>query len=129
MLNYARERAREALSSARTAVLATTGPAGVKASEFPCEAMGLDLYLLLPQTSDHLFNLEKDDRVALLTDEWELRGLARALSREEKPPELSWLNTGGGEWHILIQVKPIQIQIRRRDGWGPAETIDLTLTE
>ncbi len=58
----------------RTAVLATSGPAGVQASEFPCEAIDLNLYLLVPQTSDHLFNLEHDSAVTLLTPEWELRG-------------------------------------------------------
>jgi hypothetical protein len=109
MLDYARERAMEALRTACTAVLATTGPAGVQASEFPCEAIGLDLYLLLPQTSDHLFNLEQDGRVALLTDEWELRGTGRALAPDKRHPELSLLHAGGAEWHVLIQVEPIQI--------------------
>ncbi len=125
MLDYARERALEALSAARTAVMATTGPAGVQASEFSCEAIELDLYVLLPCTSDHLFNLERDGRVALVTDEWELRGNAHALSREEKHPELARLRGAGTEWHVLVKVEPIQIQIRRPGGWGAAETIDL----
>ncbi len=128
MMDYARQRAIEALRTVRSAVLATTGPAGVQASEFLCEAVELDLYLLVPQTSDHLFNLEQDGRVALLTDEWELRGKARALSPEEKHPELRLLHTAGAEWHVLIEIKPTQLQIRRQDGWGAAETIDLVAT-
>ena len=127
MLDYARERATQALMGVRTAVLATTGPAGVQAGEFPCEAVELVLYLLVPRTSDHLFNLEQDGRVALLTAGWELRGMARALSPDENPPELSLLHTPGAEWHVLIRVEPCQLQILRRDGWGPAETIDLVI--
>jgi hypothetical protein len=125
MLDYARQRAIKALRAARTTVLATTGPDGVQASEFPCEAIDLDLYLLVPQTSDHLFNLEQDGRVALVTDGWELRGKGRALSRGEEPSELSLLHAAGAELHVLVKVEASQIQIRRQDGWGPAETIDV----
>jgi hypothetical protein len=70
MLDYARQRAIEILKIPRSAVLATSGPAGVQLSEFPCEALDLDLYLLVPQTSDHLFNLEHVSTVSLLTDIW-----------------------------------------------------------
>jgi hypothetical protein len=73
MLDYARQRTIEALRSYRKAVLATSGPAGLQASEFPCEALDLNLYLLVPQTSDHLFNLEHASTVTLLTPGWELR--------------------------------------------------------
>lgn len=125
MIDYAHQRAGEALKSARKAVLATNGPTGVQVSEFPCEAKDLKLYLLLPQTSDHLFNLEQDSRVALLTKELELRGRARALSPEEAAPELEILRAKDIEWDVLIEVKPIQIQIRRHVGWGADETIDL----
>jgi len=58
MLDYVRQRAIEVLKVPRRAVLATSGPSGVQVSEFPCEAIELELYLLVPQTSDHLFNLE-----------------------------------------------------------------------
>ncbi len=80
MINYARERAEEILKTARTAILATNGPTGVQVGEFSCESFELQLYLLLPQTSDHLFNLEQDDRVALHTEQWELTGKGRVLS-------------------------------------------------
>jgi hypothetical protein len=79
MLDYARQRAIEALRCHRKAVLATSGPAGVQASEFPCEAIDLNLYLLVPQTSDHLFNLEHDSTVTLLTAGWEVRGEAQII--------------------------------------------------
>ena len=98
---------------------------GVQVSEFPCEAVELDLYLLLPRTSDHLFNLEQDGRVALHTDQWELTGKGRALSLEEKRPEIALLPKIGTSWYVPVKIVPRQIQILRPVGWGPAETIDL----
>jgi len=84
MLDYARQRASEALRIPRSAVLATSGPAGIQAGEFPCEAIDLDLYLLVPKTSDHLFNLEHDSTVTLLTAGWGLKGKAQII-----PPGVS----------------------------------------
>ena len=126
MINYARERAIEILKTAHTAVLATVGLAGVRASEFPCEADVLDIYLLVPRTSDHLFNLEQDDRVALHTEQWELTGKGRVFSPEEEWPRISSLSKTGTAWYVLVKVVPSQIQVLRPEGWGPAETIDLT---
>ncbi len=129
MLDYSHQRAVSALRSSQTAVLATCGPTGVMASEFPCESVDLVLYLLLPQISDHLFNLDHDNRVALLTEEWELRGKGRALSPEEEHPELRLLREVESEWYVLVKVDPFQIQLRRTEGWGVAETIDLAITD
>jgi hypothetical protein len=129
MINYARERAIEILKTADTVVLATTGLNGVQASEFPCEAVELDLYLLVPRTSDHLFNLEHDDRVALHTDQWELTGKVLVLSPREKWPHISITPKTGIAYHVLIKVVPSQIHVLRSEGWGPAETIDLSSLE
>ena len=84
MLDYARHRALDALKIPRMAVLATSGPAGIQAGEFPCEAIDLDLYLLVPKSSDHLFNLEHDSSVTLLTAGWGLKGKAQII-----PPGVS----------------------------------------
>jgi hypothetical protein len=126
MINYARDRVIQILKTAQTAVLATSGLSGVQASQFPCESVELDLYLLIPRTSDHLFNLEQDGRVALHTDQWELTGKGKALSTEEKWPLISLLSKTETAWYVLVKVKPVQIHILRSEGWGPAETIDLT---
>jgi hypothetical protein len=125
MLNYARQRAIEALRLPRTAVLATSGPAGVQAGEFPCEAEGLDLYLLVPQTSDHLFNLEHDSAVTLLTADWELRGDAHCLPPSLMPDQLKLLQGPGAEWCVVVRVEPSQIRIRKEEGWGCLETFDI----
>ena len=126
MINYARERAIEILKTASTAVLATNGPSGVQVGEFPCEAVDLDIYLLVPKTSDHLFNIEQDERIALHTDCWELTGKGRALSSQDNWPETSLIPKTETAWYILVKVVPSQVQVLRSDGWGPAETIDLT---
>ena len=125
MLDYARQRAAEVLKVPRTAVLATSGPAGLQAGVFPCQAVGLDLYLLVPQTSDHLFNLEHDPGVTLLTPGWELKGEAQRIPADAPPFELDLLQEPGAQWCALVQVKPHRLQIHRADGWGNLETIDL----
>ena len=125
MLDYARQRAIEALRIPRTAVLVTSGPAGVEAGTFPCEAIDLDLYLLVPQTSDHLFNLEHNSTVTLLTPGWQLKGEAQIISPNAPDLELDLFKEPGAEWCVLVRVDPCQMQIRREEGWGNLETIDL----
>lgn len=125
MLDYARQRAIEVLSRHRKAVLATSGPAGVQASEFPCEAIDLNLYLLVPQTSDHLFNLEHDSTVTLLTAGWELKGEAQIILPNAPDLELDLLREPGAEWCVLVRVAPCRLQFRREGGWGNLETLDL----
>jgi hypothetical protein len=125
MLDYARQRTLEILQIPRTAVLATSGPAGVQASEFPCEAVGLDLYLLVPQTSDHLFNLEHDSAVTLLATGWVLKGEAQLVPPGVPVPRLDLLQEAGAAWCKLVRVTPRQVQIQREKGWGNIETIDL----
>ncbi len=133
MLDYARQRVIDALRVPRSAVLATSGPAGVQAGEFRCEADGLDLYLLLPRTSDHLFNLEQQPGVTLLTAGWELKGEARVLPPGAPCHDLELLKELGAgaawsEWYALVRVAPHQLSIRREAAqprWGNVETIDL----
>ncbi len=124
-LDYARERAIEALRYTRSVVFVTSGPAGMLAGEFPCEAIGLDLYLLVPQTSDHLFNLEQDAAVALVSAAWELKGDARIISPVPVDIELALLQPPEAKWCALVRVEPRQMHIRREGGWGNLETIDL----
>ncbi len=123
MLDYARERAREVLKIPRTAVLATDGPAGLQLSELPCQALGLAVYLLLPPTSDHAFNLERSPAVTLLAATWELKGIARIVVGEKVDLEL--LRQPESEWSVLVQVAPSRIHILGDRGWGNVETIDL----
>jgi hypothetical protein len=125
MLDYARQRAIEALGIPRIAVLVTSGPAGVQACEFRCEAIKLALYLLVPQTSDHLFNLEHDASITVLTAGCELKGKAHIISRDTAHLDLDLLREPGAAWCVLVRVEISQVQIRSEQGWGNLETIDL----
>ena len=126
MLDYARARAAEAMKLSPRAVLATNGPAGLLAGEFPCEAAGLSLYLLVPRTSDHLFNLEENPDVTLLAAGWEMSAQARIFNGDPFGLGLSLLDEPGAEWYALVCIEPVRMQIRRPDGWGTLETIDLS---
>jgi hypothetical protein len=124
MLDYARQRAKEILRIPQKAVLATSGPAGLLLTEVPCEAVDLAIYLLLPPTCDHVFNLENDGAATMLTPLWELRGQAKILPPEKS--DLPILHLPERNWSVLVQVMPSRIQILRDKGWGNAETIDLS---
>ena len=125
MLNYAHQKAIQVLSVPHTVVLVTSGPAGVQADEFPCEAKGLVLYVLVPRISDHLFNLEHNSTTTLLAAGWELKGEGQVMPANAPIPELSLLQESGAQWCVLVRIDPWQIQIRRVAGWGNIETIDL----
>ncbi len=86
--------------------------------------MVLALYILIPKTSDHLFNLEYDPTVALVTTDWELKGKAVVISTEGSSLELNLLKRLDVEWCRLVRVDPRQMQFHRKDGWGNFETID-----
>jgi len=125
MLDYARQRAVEVLRASRTAVLATSGPAGVQASKVSCEGLDLTVYILVPRVSDHLFNLENDPRVTLLTSAWELKGKAQVILADVSDLELNLVKEPGAEWCALVRVEPYQVHVRMETGWGNLETIDL----
>jgi hypothetical protein len=125
MLDYAHQRAIEVLKIPRRAVLATSGPAGVQVSELPCEALEVELYLLVPQTSDHLFNLENVSTVSLLTDVWDLKGEAQILFPNSTDLKLDMVREPEAQWSVLVRVRPCKLQIRKENGWGNLETIDI----
>ncbi len=124
MLNYAQKRTIDALRVPCSIVLATDGPAGLLAGEFPCESIGLILYLLIPKTSDHLFNLEKNSGVTLVAAGWELKGEAHIISPDTLDIQLHLLSKPVIEWSSLVLVRPKQMQFRRNEDWGNLETID-----
>jgi len=124
MLNHLRQRVTETLSAARTATLSTHGAAGIQANVFPCEAVDLCLYLLLPRTSDHLFNLEHNPEVVVTTEAWQVRGVARVAP--EHPAGLALLQQPDAAWCEVVMIRPTRLQIERPDGSGHAETIDIT---
>ena len=105
-------------------MIATCGPAGIQVGEFPCEAAGLALYLLIPTTSDHLFNLDSDSKITLLIPEWEMQGNAQVFYGEIK--DLDLLQHPSANWCVLVRVMPRLLHLRQKTGWGNFETLDLT---
>jgi hypothetical protein len=96
-----------------------------RASQVPVEVVGLQLYLLVPQTSDHLFNLEQDPVVILWTPGWALKGEAQVGTPAPESRALKLLQEAQAQWCMLVRVDPWQVQLRRKSGWGSLETIDL----
>lgn len=121
MLDKLRDRAAQILAATPFCTLATTGPAGIQASMVPCAGRGTTLYLLVPDTSDHLFNLESAPEVALTSETWHLHGLADIVqeSTDMFPAEQR-------QWHTIVRITPVRLHLLPAQS-GPAnyaETID-----
>ena len=125
MLDHLRQRIIETLASVPSATLSTYGPAGLQATLLPCESSSLRLYMLLPATSDHLLNLESQSEVVVTAPEWQLRGTAVVLHSIDYPRDLCLHRKPEVQWSRLVEIQPTQLNIRRRNGWGYSETIDI----
>jgi hypothetical protein len=125
MLAHLRQRVMDALAQTQFVTLATSGPGGLQAGVFPCQAVDLRLYLLVPCTSDHLVNLGGDASVVVTTEAWQLRGLARVVHPAERPAGLALLNAPDARWSEVVEIRPTRFDARQRSGWGYSETIDL----
>lgn len=110
---------------AETAVtLSTNGPGGIQAGFFPCEADGLALYLLVPASSDVLFNLEAETAVVITTPNWQLEGEAKIHTLAQAPPTLRLVRSPQGAGCVLVAIQCHRIHFNWTEGWGYRETID-----
>jgi hypothetical protein len=125
MLDYLRQRVSRLLAHTGTAILATSGPAGVQANAFVCESIGMLLYMLVPRTSDHLLNLEADPTAVATTAQWHARGIARIVPPEALPVDLMLLQHPDAPWCVVVELRPVRVEASRPSGWGPSETIDV----
>lgn len=123
MLSQLRQRASEAISTARQIVLSAYGPADIQAEMLPCEAVGLALYVLVARTSDLLFNLESNPLVVVTAETWQLRGMARLLRPGEHPDRLALARTPEAAWCEVVEIRPTRLRLQPRQ--GQRETIDL----
>lgn len=121
MLDKLRDRVTQTLAETNWCALATAGPAGLQASMVRCAGRGASLYLLLPDTSDHLFNLETEPEVAVTTETWQLHGTAEII-RDGTDMFLAEQNP----WYTVIEVTPTRLHILPVEGraMNYAETID-----
>src|SRR5689334_17409653 len=79
MLSQLRAEALALIDITPSCILSTIGPAGVQASIVRCVVHAGCVYVLVPSTIDHLFNIEHELEVVLTCSSWQLRGAALAL--------------------------------------------------
>jgi hypothetical protein len=123
MLEHLRQRVIQTLAGARQVTLSTSGPAGLQASRLPCEASDIELYVLVPRTSDHLFNIESQPEVAVVNETWNLKGRACVVERKVCPAALA--QRPEADWSQVVQVRPTRLTLLCIETGIPAETIDV----
>ena len=117
MNKHLQQRVRELLTRYETASLATCGQAGPQIMSVPYRIQQLNLYLFVPHGSDHLFNLETQPELVLLSPEWELHGRGHEVAPNG---DIAPLHT----WQVVVSVQPVRLHILTTDGSGYSETID-----
>lgn len=123
MLEHLRQRVVATLAGAQSVTLTTAGAAGLQASHLPCQAVGTQLYVLVPRASDHLFNLESEANVVVIDDVWNLKGRARVVPPDEWPPALR--QHADRAWSEAVEITPTRLTLLRSDTGSPLETIDV----
>jgi hypothetical protein len=130
MLNKLRAEALELIGVTPHCTLSTIGPAGVQASVVTCAVREDCVYVLVPSTVDHLFNLEHELEVVLTTPLWQLRGAALALSASgglqgAAPDDISAQARAAG--YTLVEVFPLRMHIEPVGRRRYRETIDFSV--
>jgi hypothetical protein len=123
MLEHLRQRVIGTLAGVTTVTLTTNGAAGLQASHLPCQASGILLYVFVPRSSDHLFNLESQPEVVVLDEIWSLKGQALILAPSGWPPALR--ARAKSEWTVVLEIRPTQITLVCPATGSPTETIDI----
>jgi len=124
MLEPLKRRVITALKAESAATLSTNGPGGIQAGFFPCEADELTLYLLVPASSDVLFNLETETAVVITTPHWQLEGEAAVLALNQAPVTLCLSRLPQAAGCALVCVPCRRMHFNWVEGWGYRETID-----
>jgi hypothetical protein len=127
MLDKLRAEALALIAATPHCILSTLGPAGIQASLVICIVHDGCVYILIPSTADHLFNLEHDMEVVLTTTLWQLRGAALALRGADglhgtAPRDLS--ARARTEGHTLVEVFPLRMHLEAAGPRRYRETID-----
>jgi hypothetical protein len=124
MLESLRLRVIEALKAETAVTLSTKGPGGIQAGFFPCELEDLALYLLVPASSDVLFNLESETAVVVTTPRWQMEGEAEVCSLSQIPSGMQIANSPRAAGCELVVIQCGRIHFNWSEGWGYRETID-----
>jgi hypothetical protein len=125
MLEHLRQRIIQTLAGVRAVTLSTYGPAELQASRLPCQVVEIDLYVLVPRSSDHLFNIESKPDVVVVNENWNLQGTACLVTPDECPPEIELTRRPEAAWSEIIKIHPGRLTILRPSHGSPLETIDV----
>ena len=123
MLEHLRRRVIETLAGVRSATLTTSGAAGLQASHVACEARGMVLYVLVPRSSDHLFNIELQPEVVVVNETWNLKGRAEVAAAADRPPAL--VRHPAAQWSEAVEIHPVRLTLLCNGPGSPSETIDV----
>src|SRR3712207_9218906 len=112
MLSQLRAEALALIAATPHCMLSTMGPAGVQASAVTCAVHAGCVYVLVPSTIDHLFNIEHEFEIVLTSTSWQLRGAALAIGETTgrhgtAPGMIEACAHDGGM--TLVEVFPIRI--------------------
>lgn len=116
MKTYLRQRVEALFKAHDSTILATCGEAGPQISRIAYRVHEMTLALFVPHSSDHLFNLETQQTLSLLTPSWKLVGRGETASLTPVKPPYTW--------QTVILVKPCRLHILSDDGQNTIETID-----
>lgn len=125
MLEHLKQRVIAILEPTQVVTLSTHGPAGIQAQVLPCIAQGLRLFVFVPTTSDHLYNLEQEPDVVATTSDWQLRGLGRTLLPSEIPADFPLFRVIQAVDYSVVEINPVRVEIGRPNGSGFLESIDI----
>lgn len=106
---HLQHRVNDLLHHHNNVTLATCGPAGPQISVVTYTVQQLHLHLLIPNGSDHLFNLETQPALVLMTKSWRLHGQGRI--------------TNNAHQQVTIVVTGTRLHVL--NGQHSVETIDL----
>lgn len=124
MIESLKERVTQALQKVSAATVSTKGPGGIQAGFFPCEALGLTIFFLIPAASDVLFNLESEKDLVVTTPKWQMEGESKVLNLSEAPANLALVQSPRASGCVLVAVSCCRIHFSWDNGWGYRETID-----
>jgi hypothetical protein len=130
MLKKLRAEAFALIAATPYCTLSTTGPAGVQASVVACLVREDCVYVLVPSTVDHLFNIEHELEVVLTSSLWQLRGAALDLSAAKgrhgtAPATISAQARAAG--YALVEIFPLRMHLEPEGRRRYRETIDFCI--
>src|SRR3954453_20628505 len=130
MLHKLRAEALALIAATPHCTLSTFGPAGVQASVVECLVREDCVYVLVPSSVDHLFNLEHELEVVLTSPLWQLRGAALHLSESSgihgtAPYNISAQAKDAG--YTLVEVFPLRMHLEPDGRRRYRETIDFSV--